>query len=159
MTAASACAAGVGAGWQVAVEVDRPDSSVLALVSGNSIASCQVWANRERTGFGNAATGSGRYPAGSPPTLTCVTGGGAGDKMTFLAGRVPSAGSAVRVVLDGGSGQEATLGGGLWLAWLQQPGEPTAIEALDASGAVIARIADASGVQPSGLVIYPAPGG
>ena len=98
VTAASACAAGVGTGWQVAVEVDRADRSVLALGSGDSIASCQVSANSDRTGFGSTVIGTGLYPAVSPPTLSYLTGGGTGDKMTFLVGRVPTSASVVHVV-------------------------------------------------------------
>jgi hypothetical protein len=42
------------------------------------------------------------------------------------------------------------LGGNLWLVWLERPGVPTGIEALDASGAVITAIVDPDGIQPTG---------
>ncbi len=72
--------------------------------------------------------------------------------MSFLVGRVPPSASAVWVAFADGSEHEAVLGDGLWLVWLEQPtdAKPTAIEALDAGGAVISRLADASGIQPTG---------
>lgn len=151
-TAAAACADALGKGWQVAVKLDRADSSTLALVSGDSIATCQTWRNAERTDFGNTATGVGLHPASSPPVLSYLTGGGTGNQTSFLVGRVPPSASAVWVAFADGSEHEAVLGGGLWLAWLEQPAdaEPITIEALDATGTVISRLADAGGIQPGG---------
>jgi hypothetical protein len=152
-TAAAACVGSVGAGWQVAVESDRPDASTLALVSGDSIAVCQTWQGAGGAGFGNTVTGTGKHPASSPATLSYVAGGGAGDQTSFLVGRVPPSASAVRVTVADGSQHLALLGGGLWLAWLEQPAKPTAIEALDGSGTVISRLADPDGVQPADLTL------
>ena len=151
-TAAAACADALGTGWQVAVEIDRPASSTLALVSGDSIATCQTWENAARTDFGSTATGIGLHPIGSPPALSYLTGGGMGNQVSFLAGRIPPSASAVRVVFADGSAHDAVLGDGLWLAWLEQPSdtEPTTIEALDAEGTVISRLVDVDGIAPSG---------
>lgn len=151
-TAVAACTDALGKGWQVAVEMDRPDSSTLALVSGDSVATCQTWANAERTDFGNTVVGVGLHPAASPPALSYLTGGGTSNQTSFLVGRVPPSASAVRIAFADGSEHDAVLGDGLWLAWLEQPAdaEPTTIEALDATGTVISRLADAGGIQPAG---------
>jgi hypothetical protein len=140
----------MGAGWQVAVKVDREAGSTLALTSGDSIATCQTWANAERTDYVVTVTGVGLHPTPSQPALSYLTGGESGGNTIFLVGRVPPSASAVRVHLADGSQQEAVLGGDLWLAWLEQPGEPTGIEALDASGAVITEIVDPDGIHPTG---------
>ncbi len=152
-TAAAACVGSVGAGWQIAVEGDRQDASTVALVSGDSIAVCQTWREAGGAGFGNTMTGTGRHPATTPATLSYVTGGGTGDQTSFLVGRVPTSASAVRVTVADGSQHSALLGGGLWLVWLEQPAEPTVIEALDGSGTVISRLADPDGVQPADLTL------
>jgi hypothetical protein len=149
-TAVAACTDALGEGWQVTVEMDRANSSTLALVSGDSIATCQTWSNAERTDFGNTVTGVGLHPTASPPALSFLTSGGTADKTAFLVGRVPASASAVRVTFADGSQHDAVLGGGLWLDWPEQPGEPTAIEALDAAGTVVSRLADANGIQPAG---------
>ena len=151
-TAVATCSDALGEGWQVAVEMDRADSSMLALVSGDSLATCQTWQNAERTDFGNTATGIGRHSTGSPPALSYLTSGGPGTQTSFLAGRIPTSASAVRVTLADGSEHDAVLGDGLWLAWLEEPSdaEPITIEALDATGTVISRLADVDGIQPSG---------
>ena len=151
-TAVAACMDALGSGWQVAVEMDRADSSTLALISGDSIATCQTGKNAERTSFDSTATGVGLHPTSSPPALSYLGWAGPGDKTSFLVGRVPPTASAVRVAFADGSEQKAALGGGLWLAWLEQPADavPVAIEALDTAGAVISRLADKDGIQPSG---------
>jgi hypothetical protein len=151
-TAVAACMHGLGEGWRVAVEIDRADSSTLALVSGDSVASCQTWKNTERTNFALTTTAVGLHPPGSPRSLSYLTGGGTGNKTSFLAGRFPPSASAVRIGFADGSEHDAVLGGALWLAWLEQPAdaEPTTIDALDASGTVISRLADVDGIQPSG---------
>ena len=72
-TASEACRAGTGGDWKVAVEVDGPDSSALALVSGDSIATCLTSRNADRTGFGTTAVGVGLHPVGAASALTYVT--------------------------------------------------------------------------------------
>jgi hypothetical protein len=149
-TAVAACTDALGGGWQVAVEVDRDDSSTLALTSGDSIATCQAGRNADRTGFGTTATGVGTHPTTTPPALSYLTWAGP-DKPSFFVGRVPPAAAVVRVTFDDGSEQTATVGNGLWLAWLEQPNdvEPVAIDALDASGTSISQLADPDGIQPA----------
>lgn len=141
-----------GSGWQIAVEMDRDNSSTVALVSGDSIATCQAGKNAERTSFDSVSSGVGTYPITAPPGLSYLTSAGPSGKTSFFVGRVPADASAIRVAFADGSEQDAVLGGGLWLAWLEQPADvvPVAIEALDAAGKVISRLADTDGIQPSG---------
>jgi len=143
--------AALGNGWQVAVEVDGAESSALALTNGDSIATCETGKNAERTGFENTATGVGLHPATSAPALTYLGSGGPGDKTSYLVGRVPPTASTVQIAFDDGSEQTAVLGGGLWLASLEEPHDtaPIAIEALDAAGTVISRLDDSEGLQPA----------
>jgi hypothetical protein len=62
--------------------------------------------------------------------------------------RCGPAAATVRLVFGDGTSQQGSVGGGLWVAWLEAPADPVAIEALDASGSVVGRIADPEGVQP-----------
>jgi len=133
-TAASACHALAGQGWQVAVEIDRSDASALALVSGDSIATCLT--TRADGDFGNTSLGVGGFPATSPVALSYLTSQKAGEQF-ILVGRSPSAASGVRLTLADGTNQDASLGSGLWLAWVSAASNPTLIEAIDASGATI----------------------
>jgi hypothetical protein len=149
-TAAAACTDALGDGWHVSVETDRDDSSALALVSGDSIATCQTWPNAARTDFGNTVTGIGLHPTRAPQDVSYLTRSRTGDLAPFLVGRVPPSGIAVRVTVADGSLHDAVVGEGLWLAWLDDAAEPTVIEALDGSGRVISRLADADGLQPAG---------
>jgi hypothetical protein len=152
-TAAADCLGSVGSGWQVAVESDRSDASTLALVSGDSIAVCQTWREANGGGYGNTMTGTSLHPAPSPVTLSYVTGGGPGEQASFLVGRVPASARTVIVSVADGSQQPAALGGGLWLAWLDKPAQPIAIEAHDASGTVVGRLADPEGLHPTDLML------
>jgi hypothetical protein len=134
-----------GGPWRIAVEVGRGSGVALALVSGADIAICE-------TGMTNGPTSVtwGTYPAVSPQILTYASSIAAADgSPSVLVGRVPPTTTAVRLVFGDGSEQAASLGSGVWLAWLSTPAEPTRIEALDASGTVVSRLADAGGVQPS----------
>ncbi len=149
-TAPEACRATTGGDWKVEIEVDRSESSALALVSGDSIATCLTNRNGDGTGFGSTAVAVGLHPVGSPPTLTFVTSmASPNGPPSILIGRVPPAAKALRLVLADGSEENAPIGGDIWLAWLTTPEEPTLIEALDASGATISRIEDANGIQPA----------
>jgi len=145
-TAAAACHALAGEGWQVAVEIDRSDTSALALVSGDSIATCLTI--RSGGDFGTASLGSGSYPGANPVRLSFLTSQKGGDQF-ILVGRIPSVAHAVRLTLEDGTSQDTTLGDGLWLAWLSAESVPTLIEAIDSSGATIDRIHDPNGLQPN----------
>jgi hypothetical protein len=147
----AACIAALGDGWQVAVKADRPDSSVLALVKGDSLATCQTWPNPERTDFANTVTGVGMHPTPSPAVLSYLTNSRSANLAPFYAGRVPSSASSVHVSYLDGSEQDAVLGGGIWLAWPERAavGAPTLIVALDASGQPVSQLADQDGIQPA----------
>jgi hypothetical protein len=146
-TAVAACRAIAGEGWQLAVETDRADTSALALVSGASIDACLT--TRTDGDFGTTSLGGGAYPAPSPIGLSYLTSQKAGEQL-ILVGRIPAGAAKVRLTLADGPSQEASLGDGLWLAWVSTTSKPILIEAVDASGATIERIGDPNGVQPDG---------
>jgi hypothetical protein len=150
-TAVAACTDSLGDGWQVAIKADRPDSSLVVLVMGDSLATCQTWPDARHAEFGNTATGVGRHPTPSPAVLSYLTGGRSGNLAPYFVGRVPPSGSTVRLSYLDGSSQEAVLGDGLWLAWPDQSGvgTPTLIEAIDQSGQVVSQLANPDGIQPT----------
>ena len=145
-TAAAACHAIAGEGWQVAVEIDRLDTSAIALVSAGSIATCLT--TRSDGDFGTTTLGVGGYPTAYPVALSYLSSQKAGQQF-ILVGRIPAAAHGVRVTLEDGTNQDASLGNGLWLAWVPAASNPTLIEAIGASGATIERISDPSGIQPT----------
>jgi hypothetical protein len=138
-------------GWQVAVEIDHADASVVALTSGADIALCQTYRTSDGSaGFSSTDVGQSRYPAASPAVLTYITTQGkTPDQPSLLVGRVPPATTDVRLAFADGSTQAAQIGAGLWVAWLAVPATPTKIEALDAAGAVIGRLEDPNGIRPT----------
>jgi hypothetical protein len=73
-TAGEACLAAAGAGsWQVAVEIDRANTSVLALERDADIASCETAKSADLGGYGNTTVGVGTHPIASPQPLTYAT--------------------------------------------------------------------------------------
>jgi len=149
-TAVSACADALGDGWQVAVEVDHDDGSILGLVKGDSIATCQTWLDAARRSYGPTTTGIGLHPSPSPAALSYLTSGGTGAEPDYLLGRIPADASAVRVTVADGTAHDAVIGNGLWLVWLDEPGQPTLIEALGASGQATSTLTDPDGIEPAG---------
>jgi hypothetical protein len=126
------------------VEIDRSDISALALVSSGSIATCLT--TRSGGNFGTTSLGVGGYPTTSPVALSYLTSQRAGDQF-ILVGRIPSGAHGVRVTFDDATNEEASIGNGLWLAWVSDAGNPTMIEAVDESG-TIDRLNDPNGIQP-----------
>ena len=149
-SAADACiAAAGGASWTVAAEVDHPDASAIALVLGSDIAPCLT--SRGSDGYGPTLVGRGTFPVALPARLTYLTGTTSPDgRPRILVGRIPDQTSEVRLAFGDGSTTTALVGRGIWLAFLSQPSTPTSIEALDASGTVIDRLANEGGVEPQG---------
>jgi hypothetical protein len=127
------------------VEVDHADASALALTLAGSIATCRAY--RDGDGFGSTSTGIGGYPAPSPVALSYLTAQTAGHEAIRI-GRFPPGAHGVRVTLEDGTIEEATMGDGVWLAWLSSDSEPTRIEALDASGATVGQVSNPSGIEP-----------
>ena len=90
-----------------------------------------------------------RAPPATPQPLTYASAVQSQDKSPeILLGRAPASAASVRLVFGDGTSRAANVGGGLWVAWIEAPADPVAVEALDASGAVVGRIADPKGVQP-----------
>jgi hypothetical protein len=150
-TAAEACLAALSSGaWRVAAEIDRAASSVLALTQDSSIATCRT--AHANASFGPTLVGVGTFPFPAESPLTYLTGileANGGDP-TVLVGRMPPGAASVTLFFRDGSKVPATLGTGVWLAWLETSDTPVGIEALDAAGAVVGRVQNSNGVQPQG---------
>jgi len=157
-TAAQACQAPANAekggstltfSWQMAAEVDRPEGSALLFVSGTNTLLCQV----RRTADGRVGTvvsSIGGHPEDTRAALTIDGGAEApGGGFNILDGRVPAGTVAVRLTFGDGSRSAAAVGAGNYLAWLETPGAPVQIEALDANGRLLQQLADPSGLGPS----------
>ena len=136
-------------GWQLAVETDRPDSSVLLFVSGTNTMLCQV--GRMADGrIGAVSSGLGGHPGDTRVALTFDAGAGSStDGPTILAGRVPAGTAAVSIVLGDGSAWAAVVRDGNYLAWLDAAATPVRIEARDANGRLLQQLAYPTDVAPS----------
>ena len=128
-TADEACLAAAGAGsWQVAVEIGRANTSVLAMERDADIASCQTAKSADLGGYDNTTVGVGTHPVTSPQPLTYATSHVLRDGTpSVLIGRVPFDTATVRLILGDASTESASLGHGLWLAWLATPATPVTI--------------------------------
>ena len=115
------------------------------------IASCQTAKSADLGGYDNTTVGVGTHPVTSPQPLTYATSHVLRDGTpSVLIGRVPFDTATVRLILGDASTESASLGHGLWLAWLATPATPVTIWALDASGAVVGKISDPAGIKPDG---------
>jgi hypothetical protein len=154
-TAAEAChppaTADKGSGavtfaWQIAVETDRPDGSVLLFSSGDNTLLCRVGRTQEGA-YGPTVTAIGTHTGDEAAGITLDSGMGSPQgAASILVGRVPAGTASVRLGFVDGTEEAAVVGGGYWLGWPSVPANPISIEALDASGAVIDRLADPHGV-------------
>lgn len=133
--------------WQVAVETDRPQGSAILFVSGSDTLLCFV--SRSNDGSpGGVITGLGGHAGDTRTGLTIDSGmGGPVQEPDILVGRVPKETAAVRLGMGDGSEESAALGGGYYLAWLGVPADPVRIDALDAGGHLLGRLADPNGLQ------------
>jgi hypothetical protein len=133
--------------WQVAVETDRPQGSAILFVSGPDTLLCFV--SRSGDGSpGGVITGLGSHGGETRTGLTLDSGmGGPVQEPDILVGRVPTGTATVRLGMGDGSEEAAALGSGYYLAWLSVPADPVRIDALDASGHLLGRLADPNGLQ------------
>lgn len=139
--------------WHLAVEEDRAEASALVLVSGDDQLMCLSWRNADGT-FGFTETGLGRVAATATAALTYDTGTSPDENASppivqLVIGRVPDGTARVEVSAADGSVQQATLGGGRYLAWLSSAAQPTRIAAYGASSVMLAELADPNGLQPT----------
>ena len=139
--------------WQVAVETDRTQGSAILFVSGSDTLLCFV--SRSDDGSpGGVITGLGGHAGDTRTGLTIDSGmGGPVQEPDILVGRIPTGTATVRLGMGDGSEESAALGNGYHLAWLSVPAVPVRIDALDASGHLLGRLADPNGLQvPSSSV-------
>jgi hypothetical protein len=136
--------------WQVAVETDRPQGSAILFVSGPDTLLCFV-SRSDDGSLGGISTGLGGHRGDTRTGLTLDSGmGGPTQALEILVGRIPTGTVAVRLGMGDGFEETAALGNGYYLAWLSVPAVPVRIDALDASGHLLARLADANGLQVPG---------
>lgn len=161
--AEAACQASAGDGWAKLLMVSQPAvanrAPAVAILlepvpadgKDANVGSCITYPASHGDGFGATNFAIGNFPPTSPQTLTYASAIASQDNMPeVLFGRLPDGASRARLVFGDGSAQGAVVGSGLWMIWLTAPAEPVAIEALDASGSVIDRLADPAGLQPTG---------
>ena len=133
--------------WQVVVETDRPQGSAILFVSGPDTLLCFV----SRSGDGSlrgVSTGLGGHGGDTRTGLTIDSGmGGPVQEPDILVGRIPTGTATVRLGMGDGSEESAALGSGYYLAWLSVPAVPVRVDALDASGHLLGRLADPNGLQ------------
>ena len=133
--------------WQVAVETDRPQGSAILLVSGPDTLLCFV-SRSDDGSLGSVSTGLGGHRGDTRTGLTLDTGmRGPAPAPDILVGRVPTGTATVRLGMGDGSDESAALGNGYYLAWLTVPADPVRIDARDADGHLLGRLADANGLQ------------
>jgi hypothetical protein len=159
-TAEDACRASAGAGgdWTTVARVDRPaladrpTGSVLVMqpsVPDGNVGTCLTYRLADGGGFGLTTFAIGRFALSSPQPLTYASAVQTQDDTPeVLLGRAPADATTVRLLFGDGSTQVASVGGGFWVAWLGAPADPVAIEARDATGAVVGKVADPRGVRP-----------
>lgn len=159
-TAEDACRASSGGdgSWTVVVRADRPaladraSGTVLVMQPGQAdgnVGACITYRTSDGSGFGDTTFAIGKFPPATPQPLTYASAVQSQDQSPeILLGRVPPSAASVRLTFGDGTTQPGHIGSGFWVAWLEAPADPVAVEALDASGAVVGRIADPKGVQP-----------
>lgn len=148
--------------WTTAVQLGGDKNGAMALVSGERVAGCR-FLESARSGERHGTTQWAETPAASPQTLTYsvmlpLDETSDSSLAVVMTGRAPDGAALVRIVDVDGETSDATVGSGIWLAWLQRPAMPVVIEALDASGAVIGRIADPEGLDRPAGGPAPSPG-
>lgn len=139
--------------WHLAVEEDRTEASALLLVSGSQQLMCVAYRNADGT-FSGSFSGIGGVTLTPTPSLTYDTGTAPADNASppvihLVIGRVPEGAARVEVSAADGSLQQATLGGGRYLAWLETAALPVRIAAYSADSALLADLADPNGLQPN----------
>lgn len=152
---ASDAKAGGSLSWRPVVRMDSRQQAVALFLSGYARLLCI--ADRAPDGsFGSVLTSMGGDPAdtGAKGALTDETGmtapDGGPDQADLIVGRMPPATASIDVVTSDGEHRNAALGDGWYMAYAITSESETIVEiaARDAGGAVIARLAAPSGVQP-----------
>jgi hypothetical protein len=142
--------------WQLAVRLDSPTQSDLLFVSGWTRLTCTASRGPDGSYGGSTTTGMGGSP--SEPlvghALTYETGGSPsqGDQYPtqLVIGRMPTATAYIEIGTSDGDRHNATLGKGWYMAYASanNGARVTEIVAYNATGNVVARLADPNGVEP-----------
>ncbi len=133
--------------WRVAVETDRPEGSAILFVSGADTLLCHV-ARSTGGSLGVAVSAIGGHRGDTRSGLTLDSAMDTPAQQPYiLVGRVPAGTETVRVGMGDNTEDAAAVGDGYYLAWLTVPAVPVRIEALDASGRVLRRLADPNGLR------------
>jgi hypothetical protein len=148
--------------WKLVVRMDSPLQSDLVFVSGWARLVCTADRRPDGT-FGSAATSMGGDPA-APFTgdiLTYETGRepavGAQYPTRQVVGRMPAATARVEVVTSDGQRRDAVLGDGWYLADVAATSGSvvTEIDAVNAAGKVISKLASPAGIGPGASAAAP----
>lgn len=136
--------------WQPVVEVDRPGGSAIVLTAGDSTMICI--ASRSADGsLGAVVSGIGTYPPVGVSALTLDSGAAfTANGSDVVYGRVPAGTSRVLVKAGDQDGEAASVRNGHWLIWFTVPSTPLEIDAYNAAGHVLRRLADPNGLQFGG---------
>jgi hypothetical protein len=142
-------------GWQLAVRVDAPQVSVLFFTSGSDSLLCEAWRGTDGNYGSSTTTAIGRFVPRYGAALTYDGGSepATGDTWPsqLVIGQAPRSSASIEVVTADGEQHDATIGNGFYLAWVSagnRPSEVVEIVARDSAGAIIAHLADPSGLQP-----------
>jgi hypothetical protein len=134
--------------WHVGVEIDRPGGSAILFASGPDTLLCFV--ERSANGsLGGTDTGGGIRDTGPGLTLDQMMGSPKAPMQDIFGGRIPIGTTVVRVVTANGADDSAAVVNGYYLVWLAVPALPLEIDALDAAGHLLQRLADPIRPEPS----------
>jgi hypothetical protein len=141
--------------WQLAVRLDSPQESVLFFTSGSDSLLCEAWRGTDGNYGSSTTTAIGGFEPQHGAALTYDSGSqpatGATWPSQLVIGQTPRSATSIEVVTADGELHDATIGNGLYLAWVStgnRPSEVVEIVARDSAGAIIARLSDPSGLSP-----------
>jgi hypothetical protein len=135
--------------WHVGVEIDRPEGSAILFASGSDTLLCFVERSADGSLGGVDRTSGGIRDTGPGLTLDLAMGSPKAPMQNIFTGRIPSGTTTVRVTTANGADDTAAVANGYYLAWLAVPAFPLEIDALDAAGHLLQRLADPISPQPS----------
>jgi hypothetical protein len=131
--------------WSVALEIDRPEGSAILFDAGGETLLCFVSRSADGSvGAVSTALGGQRTP-GPALTLDLSLATLNAQVADVLSGRVPTGTTTVHVRTADGAEDLADVASGYYLAWLTVPAPPVEIDALDAAGHLLQRLADPIG--------------
>lgn len=139
--------------WQLAVRQDSPEVSVLIFTSASSILTCETWRSADGNFAASTVTSIGGLEPSAGDELTYESGSTPTNDRTGSAtviGRAPRAAASIEIVTSDGERHMATIGGGLYLAWVTTTPDSRIVEiaARDSAGGIVARLADPAGLEP-----------